>query len=210
MDLTDLQTLQALTEDDARDYLERLRWSKGLLRLTSCPVCGSRVRLYPETRRGKHGYYRCSNICFELDANGPLTDGHRAHFVFSVRTGTVLQHSNIHFKGWLVALACVSSSDTPYMRSISGAALGRLIGVTSEPARKLVAKIIALDHLFLGQADDKRQSHADCFLMRHRARCLLRHVDQVIEVPETFEVLWNPEYPASQRHIERLRQLSSH
>ena len=209
MDFTDIEALQALTEDDARDYLERLRWSKGVLRLIRCPACGSDRPIYRESREGRPGYFRCPNDHSQSDGNRQLSTGSKGHFVFTVRTSTTIERSHISLRGWLIALCVVSSGKTPYLPHVSGLALGRLISASPAPTRRLIARIRELDRVFFTDAHEDMQSHVDYFLMRHRARCLLRQTGQVIREPYSFKDRWNPDDPLCARHILLLENLSN-
>src|SRR5690606_7722261 len=58
------------------------------------PVCGGR-KIYKEKRRGEAGFYRCpaSHPATTNRAQGP--------YVFSVRSGSLLEHSRVPLSKWV-------------------------------------------------------------------------------------------------------------
>src|SRR5690554_3778846 len=86
-------------EDKALAILERERWaSRNDLK---CPLCKG-WRLYKEERKGKPGFYRCP-ISHPKGARSSTS----GQYVFSVRTGSILEHSHVPLSKWLYCLATV-------------------------------------------------------------------------------------------------------
>ena len=90
--------------ESARDYLEKQRWSKGVV----CPYCGSVKNI---TNR-KGDYYRC-NECKQD---------------FTVRTGTIFERSHVPLHKWLYAMYLVVTA----RKGISSLQLAKEIGVTQK------------------------------------------------------------------------------
>jgi transposase-like protein len=97
--------------DEARAYLERLRWPKGPV----CPHCGSAEAHYPLTgKTTRKGVYKCSD-CREQ---------------FTVTVGTVFERSKIPLHVWLQAVYLLCSAK----KGISSHQLHRTLGVTYKTA----------------------------------------------------------------------------
>lgn len=101
-------------EDDARKYLEAIRWPDG----AACPHCGGIERVYPvkadEKKKIRKGLYHC-NDCGEQ---------------FTVTVGTVFERSKIPLHHWLQATYLMSSSK----KGISAKQIERTLGVTYKTA----------------------------------------------------------------------------
>jgi transposase-like protein len=96
-DLTLLEIMRRYsTEDAARAYFERTRWSNGPV----CPHCGSVERIYSRTANGKTGtrpgLYKC----------GECQD------TFTVTVGTVMEDTKIPLNKWLIAFYMMCASKT--------------------------------------------------------------------------------------------------
>lgn len=98
---------QFQTEKDAMEYIESLRWENGRV----CPRCGSE-----ETAVASHKTmpYRCKP-CRKY---------------FSVKTGTLMESSNIKYKQWLMAIYLLSTS----LKGVSSTKLGNDLGVNQPSA----------------------------------------------------------------------------
>ena len=83
-------------EERARLILEKFRWPDGK---PTCPKCGSQRPIYKQSRQGVQGYYRCPAL-------HPHPSGTAKPFVFTVRTGTLLERSHVPLDKWLYCLAC--------------------------------------------------------------------------------------------------------
>ena len=96
------------TEQSARDWFETVRWPGSI----DCPRCGG-----SDTARVKSGRpqpYRCKPC----------------HRYFSVKTGTVMEASNIPLQKWVVGLYLMSTS----LKSVSSMKLHRDLGITQKSA----------------------------------------------------------------------------
>ncbi len=101
------QSSQNLTEDEAREYLERLRWPSG----PACPHCGS-VNVYRMTGKSvRRGLLACRDC-----------DGH-----FTVTVGTVMADSHLPLATWVRAFHLIASSK----KGMSALQLQRNLGIGS-------------------------------------------------------------------------------
>jgi transposase-like protein len=101
------QNIQNLTEDEAREYIERLRWPAG----PACPHCGS-VNVYRMTAKSvRAGLLACRDC-----------DGH-----FTVTVGTVMEDSHLPLATWVRAFHFIMSSK----ESMSAVQLQRNLGLGS-------------------------------------------------------------------------------
>jgi len=105
-------------EDKAREYLEALRWSNGVV----CPHCGSVDNHYKLIGKShRKGLYKCSD-CREQ---------------FTVTVGTVFERSKIKLHVWLMAVHLVCAAKN----GMSSMELHRLLGVTQKTAWFMVHRI---------------------------------------------------------------------
>lgn len=125
-------------EDRALKELERYRWPSRYGAM--CPLCNE-WRVYPERRKGKPGFHRC------LPLRQKDGSAHSRPYVFSVRTGTILEHSRIPLSKWLYCLANVPPA-VDNQRGMCAAELARLIGVTRRTATLTLELLRMLDHYF--------------------------------------------------------------
>src|SRR5260221_8317166 len=102
---TNLMTLAAMTEDDARAMFERIRWPDGVT-CAHCGVIGEFWKL--DTRPG---LYKCK--------------GCRKQFTATV--GTIFHRSHITLKQWIIAFHLMCSSK----KGISALQLQRELGLAS-------------------------------------------------------------------------------
>src|SRR5438128_454084 len=92
--------------DNAREYLERVRWPRGAI----CPHCGSVEKHYPlQGKSTRPGVYKCSD-CREQ---------------FTVTVGTVFERSKIALHIWLQAVYFLCSAK----KGISSHQLHRTLNV---------------------------------------------------------------------------------
>ena len=71
-------------EDLTKIYLEKLRWNG----IPKCPKCGYSYNPHKRFRNSKPGYYRCC----------------RCQLAYSVKTGTIFEHSHIPLNKWFMAI----------------------------------------------------------------------------------------------------------
>jgi len=103
-----LAEISALTEEEARDYLESIRWPNGPI----CPHCGVEGGAYKlQGKSTRPGTYKCS------DCRKP----------FTVTVGTIFHGSRVGLRKWLMAFALVCSSK----KGISALQLQRNLGLGS-------------------------------------------------------------------------------
>ena len=111
--MTDLYAPQFIDADEARMYLERLRWPNGPV----CPHCGSNkepMRLNGKTCRP--GLLKCSE--------------YKCRKQFTVTVGTVFERSRVPLNKWLAAVHLMCASK----KGISAHQLHRMLGVTYKTA----------------------------------------------------------------------------
>ncbi len=110
----DLNTLAKLTDEEAREKLEALRWPNG----TICPKCGVVGESYRvEVKRGsstRKGLWRC-RACKSQ---------------FTVTVGTIFEDSHIPLSKWLLAIHLLCASK----KGMSAHQLYRMLGVTYKSA----------------------------------------------------------------------------
>src|SRR5215467_12523800 len=87
-----LSHLSKLTEEQARETLERIRWPNGVV----CPHCG-RVDGHTKLNGKKHrkGVWKCNQGCAQQ---------------FSATVGTIMEGSHISGRVWLMAFSLMCSS----------------------------------------------------------------------------------------------------
>lgn len=100
--------LTRLTEEQAREYLERLRWSKGVC----CAHCGKAN--VSHINGGRDGLYQCCD-CRQQ---------------FTVTVGTIFEGSHIPLSKWVYAIHLLCASK----KGISALQLSRMLGLTYKTA----------------------------------------------------------------------------
>src|SRR5688572_21335160 len=103
-----LHDLGHLTEDEARAYLEGVRWPNGV----ACPHCGGTERnssLGGESHRA--GLWKCGDC----------------HEQFTVTVGTIMESSHIPLSKWVMAFHMMCSSK----KGVSAKQLERNLGLGS-------------------------------------------------------------------------------
>lgn len=99
--------INKLTEDQAREYLEAIRWPQGPI----CPVCSKNEITKVSTRAG---LYQC-RACRRQ---------------FTVTVGTAFEGSHIPLSKWVYAIHLICASK----KGISALQLSRMLGVTAKTA----------------------------------------------------------------------------
>lgn len=100
-----------LTEDEARDLLESLRWPDGPV----CPHCGQKERVYKlEGQAHRKGLYKCG-VCRKQ---------------FTVTVNTIFHRSHVSLNNWVAAVYFMCSSKKGY----SAHQLHRTLGCTYKTA----------------------------------------------------------------------------
>jgi transposase-like protein len=104
-----LSDLSKLTEDQAREMLERILWPNGPV----CPHCGC-PEGHTKFQGQKHrkGVYKCNSGCGEQ---------------FTVTVNSVMENSHISIRHWLMAFAILCSSK----KGVSALQLQRQLGLGS-------------------------------------------------------------------------------
>ncbi len=145
-----------LTEDEAREQIERLRWPRGPV----CPHCGS-VNVYRMTGKS----YRAGLLaCRDCDGR------------FTVTVGTVMEDSHLPLATWVRAFHLIASSK----KGISALQLQRNLGIGSyrsawhlahrirealkcEPVAGLLQGSVQVDETYVGgkpcKGDGKKHKH---------------------------------------------------
>ncbi len=103
------------TNKQAREYLESVRWSKGVI----CPHCNSKKSFKLTAKKGskkpvRDGVYKCSSCRKQ----------------FSVTVGTIFENSHISLNKWLIAIYLICSSK----KGISSNQLHRMLDITYKSA----------------------------------------------------------------------------
>jgi transposase-like protein len=104
-------------KEAARLHIERVRWNGAPL----CPKCQALKKQYRQTRKGAAGYYVCG-VCKK---------------VYSVRTGTIFECSQVPLNKWLFAIHCVITA----RKGISSFLLSKKLGVTQKTAWFMLKRI---------------------------------------------------------------------
>ncbi|MHA1343772.1 MAG: IS1595 family transposase [Promethearchaeota archaeon] len=104
-----------LTEDEAREYLEKIRWSGNI----ACVHCGSmavyKLNPKPNSKRPvRKGVYKCKDYRKQ----------------FTVTVGTIFEGSHVPLRKWLIAIALICASK----KGISVHQLHRMLGITYKSA----------------------------------------------------------------------------
>lgn len=140
-----LSTLSKLTEEQARETLERIRWPKGPV----CPKCGcveGHTRFHGKKHRA--GVWKCNKGCAAQ---------------FTVTVGTVMEGSHISIRHWLMAFSVFCSAK----KSISALQLQRQLGLGSyrtawhlamrirhamsrNPLKGLLEGVVAVNETYVG------------------------------------------------------------
>lgn len=100
--------LSRMTEDEARKYIEAIRWPNGPV----CPHCGNEKRAYPlKGTATRPGVYKCG-VCRKQ---------------FTVTVGTILHRSHISLRQWVIAFHLMCASK----KGVSALQLKREMGLKS-------------------------------------------------------------------------------
>lgn len=156
MDNITFKQLRNLSEDQARDLLESIRWPDGAI----CPHCGSMEahKLQPKTEGKTHvraGAYFCG-ACRKQ---------------FTATIGTIFEGSRIKIADWLMAMYLMCSSK----KGISAHQLHRTLGVTyktawfmahrirfamtQEPVAGILEGTIEADETYIGGREKNRHAN---------------------------------------------------
>ena len=107
-----LSELTKLTEEEARQYLEAIRWPTGVV----CPHCGCMEVVKLQGKSTRPGVYKCK-------ARGCRKQ-------FTVTVGTIFERSHIKLREWVLAFHLMCSSK----KGVSAHQIHRSIGVTYKSA----------------------------------------------------------------------------
>jgi len=141
----DFQNASKLTEDQARDYLEKLRWDGQPF----CPHCGSLSVGKLHGKATRPGVYKCKDSACRKQ--------------FTVTVGTIFEDSHIPLGKWVMAFCLVCSSK----KGISALQLQRMLDLKSyksawhmghrirhamqnEPMRTILSGIVEMDETYVG------------------------------------------------------------
>ncbi|MBX7152535.1 IS1595 family transposase [bacterium] len=142
-----LDKVARISEDEARETLEKLRWPDGVC----CPRCGSLNVYKLEGKSVRKGVYRCKD-CRSVKQKDQ----------FTVTVGTIFEDSHIKLSTWLTAISLMCASK----KGISAHQIHRMLGITyksawfmchriryamqpDKPERKLKG-IIEVDETYIG------------------------------------------------------------
>jgi transposase-like protein len=102
-----LSKISALSEDQARDYFEQIRWPNGPV----CPHCGSTEASKLQGKAHRAGLYDC----------------HDCEGQFTATINTILEDSHLPIRTWLMAFAMMCASK----KGVSALQLQRQLGIGS-------------------------------------------------------------------------------
>lgn len=140
-----LSRVSKLTEDQARDTFERIRWPNGPV----CPHCQSTNAIKLEGKTVRDGLYKCHGEACEKQ--------------FTATVDTILEDSHLPIRTWLMAFAILCSSK----KGVSALQLQRQLGLGSyrsawhlchrirhamgkEPMAGLLAGEVEVDETYVG------------------------------------------------------------
>jgi len=150
------QQARKLTDEQAREYLESLRWPNGPV----CPHCGSTEATKLKGKATRPGVYKCkAKVCRKQ---------------FTVTIGTIFERSHIPLNHWIMTFALMSASK----KGISAKQVERMTGCTyeaawfmchriraamaQEPMKGLLSGTIESDETWIGgKARGKGQGHVE-------------------------------------------------
>ncbi len=104
-----LSAVSKLSEDEARDYFEQIRWPNGRV----CPHCGSDKSIKLRGKTVRPGLYKCH--------------GDDCGKQFTATVDTILEDSHLPIRTWLMAFAIMCSSK----KGVSALQLQRQLGLGS-------------------------------------------------------------------------------
>lgn len=108
-----------LNNDQAREYLESLRWPNGAV----CPHCGSAEVTKLQGKATRPGVYKCkAKACRKQ---------------FTVTIGTIFERSHIELRHWVMAFSLICSSK----KGISALQLKRMLGIAYKSAWHMAHRI---------------------------------------------------------------------
>jgi len=116
MDTNNLMKIAQMTEEEARQMVEAIRWPNGIV----CPLCGSdkgawKLESKPGTKNPmRPGLYKCK-ACAQK---------------FTVTMDTIFEDSHIQLNKWLVAIYLMNASK----KGVSAHQLHRMLGITYKSA----------------------------------------------------------------------------
>jgi len=133
----------SMTEDEARTYLEAIRWPEGV----KCPHCGHTKAYALKGKAHRKGLYKCA----------------KCRKQFTVTVGTVMHRSHITLKQWVLAFHLICSSK----KGVSALQLQRELGLGSyesawflahriraameaPPMQKLLKGTVEVDETYVG------------------------------------------------------------
>jgi transposase-like protein len=102
-----LSEISSLSEDQAREYFEQIRWPNGRV----CPHCGSVESNKLQGKAHRVGLYKCSGCAGQ----------------FTATIGTILEDSHLPIRTWLMAFSILCSAK----KGISALQLQRQLGLGS-------------------------------------------------------------------------------
>ncbi len=116
MNEDNIHSIAGLSEAEARETLEKIRWPNGVV----CPRCGSvlgpyKLRSKPDSKnKVRDGLYKCTDC----------------RKTFTVTVGTIFEDSHIPLRKWLVAIYLMNASK----KGISAHQLHRMLDITYKTA----------------------------------------------------------------------------
>ena len=124
-----LNQVSVLTEEEARETLERIRWPNGPV----CPDCGAVGDTAKKLGRGKKGSHRAGLYeCHACKRTEVAENGKRKVLVkqFTVTVGTIFESSHIRLRLWVIAFHAMCAGK----KGVSAHQLHRTLGITYKSA----------------------------------------------------------------------------
>jgi transposase-like protein len=112
-----LAQLSKLTEEEAREFFEEIRWSNGV----ACVHCNSKNVVKLQGKSTRAGVYKCRNCRKQ----------------FTVTINTIFEGSHISLRNWLMAFHLICTSK----KGISALQLQRNLGLTYKSAWHMAHRI---------------------------------------------------------------------
>lgn len=140
-----LSDISKMTEEQARELLERIRWPDGI----RCPHCNSDKFIKLQGKTVRPGLYKCHNEECEKQ--------------FTATVNTIMADSHLPVRTWLMAFAIMCSSK----KGVSALQLMRQLGLgsyrtawhlahriryamTQEPLASLLSGVVEVDETYVG------------------------------------------------------------
>jgi transposase-like protein len=172
MEPKDLAEVSELTEEEARQYIERIRWPGG----PACPRCGDTAVTLLQGESTRPGVYKCKGC----------------RKPFTVTVGTIFEDSHIPLRKWVLCFWLMCSSK----KGISAKQLQRNLGLKSyksawhmahrirhamrhEPLRSMLKGTVEVDETYVGGKPRRLLGYAERRRLRSEGIPYRKHSTKV-------------------------------